>query len=119
MNLPVLQECRPYAAKVLPSACASRWRIAQRETFESERLMACRGCEVGKRNANGGAEASAYERECKACGARFVVGRFAWRAQSCSRECWDAIRGVQQAKWNKASCVRIKKQREAKKAVGV
>jgi tRNA G26 N,N-dimethylase Trm1 len=115
-----MQECRPYAARVTTTSCASRWRLAQLNTTAIDAMMRCRTCEAGKRNATGTAPRDASRmRECKACGDSFVVTKPAWVAQTCSRECWENVRAVSQSKWNKASCERIKKSREAKKAVGV
>lgn len=118
MNLPVLQECKPYNAKLLPSACIARWRMSQRDVNMAETWLGCRTCEVGKRNAQGTAEDFGDNaRDCAVCGTKFKPQAFTAWQRTCSKPCRAKLMSETKAKNNAKSCVRIKKQREAKKAV--
>jgi hypothetical protein len=45
-------DCRPYRAKLLTTACAKRWRQAQKaKGYAAEAVECCRGCSIGAAHA--------------------------------------------------------------------
>lgn len=109
MNLPVLQDCAPYRAKVSRESCARRWRMAQQNMATAEGYMACRTCEVGKANAADiGEQPVNHERarDCVICGIRYVPRNFSGYARACSPRCKCQL--MREAAANSTSKQRLK-----------